>query len=505
MLARIIFGGDMIKGKLQKLFGILIITFIGLIPFYNTYGMMRGIPVSEIIRKSKYIIVGKCVNISSEIYDLEYRYFPGKLCHGNHYGYYIISQVLKGDIYDSIFTVDYLKTNEKYPPFGCVIEYPKDGLLWFQPKLGEEVILFVEEDRSLYCGSWGRVAYSDSLADLYEETINFLDIIDKLERQEKFKLTVAHLDDDNPFIRWSMGGDLHAFPLEIYGRDIIKLLDSENPGIRNVALDCLRGITDTTAVSPVLPLLADSSSAVRYQAIEILAHITDPRIEPALIRAYNDPVSRNRDEIIFALHSKRCLEAESLYLKALEDTNFYVRRSGVYAMSLVKSPQKEKALLRYLNREDSLLQNTTPNPLFFYDHSPEIIGTVSEFLTNPDENLRKASINCIYNYSKKDHLDFDKKSFLKSKLLDLALGNNDPGLRSKAIYTLEEAKAPQLSSYLPQFLADSSWQIRQTAADLMGKSGKEDYIPLLNEALQTETNTNVTLEIEKALAVLKGN
>ncbi|UCC78884.1 MAG: HEAT repeat domain-containing protein [Candidatus Zixiibacteriota bacterium] len=468
--------------------------------------------VLEKTRGSNLVVLAKCIEIEDEIYSIEYSSFPGKRCTGVRYGQYEIMGVWKGDYAKKFIRVDYKTTNEKYfPSDGCIIIYPPDGRLYFQPELDETVILFLEEENSIYIGSRGKVQVNESNIVLYRDAVASAILLDKLEEDEKVNMIFNHLEDDNEYINDSMRKEFIKIDKRKYSLKIAGLLSSENEGIKQLALFTLNGTGDTSVVSFVIPLLRDTSVYVRRTAADVLRRISDERTIPALFDSYGDPDPLVRRNVLFALSNKYLYKSEKyrdkaiqLFCDAVKDTSYHVRGKGVYALDKMSGQKVTECLLEALNDDSLAVRNTAIGALSSRG-VPSIIELVEGLFFDGDPNDMEFALVCIDRIAQYDIINHENHLHIIRKLRDIVNNDTLDGNRSKAAQILGKINDPVFMEILPDLLNDEGYLTKWSAIHIMRQSKNPKYISVLENALKNETNENTIFHIRIVLEELKIN
>lgn len=444
------------------------------------------------------------------MYSIEYNSFPGRPCTGIRYGIYKIMEVWKGDYKDNTIRVDYKKTNEKYfPSGGCVIMYPPDGRLNFQPELNEIVVLFLEDDSSIYIGRQGKVAVEDSTIESYRDAVANAVRLDRLSEDDRVDMIFEDLEDKNLFIRASMQREFIEIDKEKYGPKIAQLLNKNDSSIKQLALFTLNGTRDTSLISFIIPLLNDTSAYVRRSAADVLRRIPDERAIPPLIKSYGDPDPIVRRNVIFALSSKYFKVREKykdqfapLYYDAVEDTNVQVRRMGVHALGTIDEQRAAIFLLDALKDDSASVRHTALLALR-YHLSPNIVLPVSRLLYSDDRLVLSSALTCIIRLAGRNYIEAENNKDIIQRLKHIIEFNDYDMNRSQAVRALAKIDDSAFREMLPDLLIDGEYSVKYSAIDVMWQSKDKGYIPYLEKALDEETDKNIIDRIEYALDKLK--
>jgi HEAT repeat protein len=225
---------------------------------------------------------------------------------------------------------------------------------------------------------------------------------------------------------------------------IVATLRHRNAAVRVAAIETLRRLDAVAAVEPLREMLRDSGWDVRRAAAEALGRLRDPRALTALAEALEDADGDVREASAMALGTLGGREAIGPLVLALKDATSGVRRIAAAALSRID-----------------------PN----WNVSPEAQTAV--------EKLKSAL----------EQSDSNVRHFVGQLLVNL--GEAEPGLTVPPAQAPEEeltvsssAKRRKLAvSLFVSLLVDADRDLRQAAAEALGRLGDERAKPRLARAV----------------------
>ncbi|MDD1673062.1 MAG: HEAT repeat domain-containing protein [Methanomicrobiales archaeon] len=131
---------------------------------------------------------------------------------------------------------------------------------------------------------------------------------------------------------------------------LLFLLHSSDKATRAEATRSL-GEMGSFAIGGLLQALRDPKWAVRYRAVEALGMISDPQIDPVLIKALDDTRDHVRYIAAKMLGIRKTTAATHCLIKCLRDENEFVRISAARALGSLEDPRGIQALRNALGRE----------------------------------------------------------------------------------------------------------------------------------------------------------
>ncbi|MBD1925394.1 HEAT repeat domain-containing protein [Trichocoleus sp. FACHB-90] len=172
-------------------------------------------------------------------------------------------------------------------------------------------------------------------------------------------------------------------------KNLFKLLEEPDLGIRGRVLDALGRIGSDKAIPKLLQQLKDPNDFVRRKAAEAIGQIGSEMAVPGLLQQLKDPNSIVRGQIAEALGKIGSEMAVPELLHQLEDSDSYVRWKAGTALAQIKSKLAVPGLLGYLEHPEPDVRGRAAMALGEIDRE----GTSSELhqllLEDPDSEVRR--------------------------------------------------------------------------------------------------------------------
>jgi len=192
--------------------------------------------------------------------------------------------------------------------------------------------------------------------------------------------------------------------------EIIKMLDNENPALRQLALEKLIPFKDSQkALDTIIKTLQDNDKDVRSYATDILGDIKDRQALIALTHALEDISWEVRKSAIESFGKQNNPETVNFIISSLRDTHPQVRFSSAKVLRSFTSPSIIEPLFETLRDDTESVREEAKNTLlnfqakvptslvarYVLDYNKLVREVVVEFLTsrvegNPIPHLEKA-------------------------------------------------------------------------------------------------------------------
>jgi HEAT repeat protein len=168
-------------------------------------------------------------------------------------------------------------------------------------------------------------------------------------------------------------------------QEIITTLQKGNSDERQRAAIALSTEGDASAVEPLIKALDDSDDFVRDFSVRALGSLRDSRAVEPLIKALDDKSLLVRRSAATALGSIGDSRAVKPLVKALDDNNPLMRRSAARALGSVGDPSAVDALIRILGDDDIYISNAAAVALAKIGSSaiPRLAGGLADWTTGP--------------------------------------------------------------------------------------------------------------------------
>lgn len=352
----------------KYLFFLIVILFITS-AFIQTADAHRQSSLLEKTRKSKLIILAKCIGTEPN------NFFVAD---------YKIIEVWKGDYFEKTIRIDYKKSYKK--------EFPPEP----SPIKDEQVVLFLKDDLTLLSGFEGKLNIGDNNVPLYMEAVKKFLKLDTLADREKVLAIIKMMDDKNSHVKENMLRELHNVDNTTYALEIADLLKHKDVSVRQRAISALEHTQNKQVLENVIGALKDSDSKVRREAVTVLWRMgDDKRITSSLIEAFDDESPDVRSNVIFSLSMRNNKDATYLYYKAMEDKDPLVRSAGINAFEWLNDPKATPKLLIALKDDNYKVRASAVRTLYIYirvkvvEPKSEIVKLVEPLLNDSNGQVRK--------------------------------------------------------------------------------------------------------------------
>ncbi len=217
----------------------------------------------------------------------------------------------------------------------------------------------------------------------------------------------------------------------------IEVLNDENPHVRAVAVQTLSKLNDPQAIEPLSKLSRDQSWEVRSATVDALQNIQSSQSIPALLPFARDDAADVRLRAVELLGNSGDARAITVLVAARVDENIAVREAADISLRKINT--------NWADTEEA--KTAKPSLLAALKHEDDRIRTVAADI------LR-------------------------------AIGQT-PAMNS--YLTAESGSAPQTAvTVLAQTLRSANPELRQAAAEALGRTGDAGAVPFLVEALRDE-------------------
>ncbi|MBY8999562.1 MAG: HEAT repeat domain-containing protein [Candidatus Heimdallarchaeota archaeon] len=216
---------------------------------------------------------------------------------------------------------------------------------------------------------------------------------------------------------------------------IAKLLENENPAMRQLALEQLSPHKQNhTATNMIIRTLQDKDKGVRTFAAEILGDVDD------------------RHALIALTHT-------------LEDGEWEVRNAAIESFGKHKNPETVPFLIQSLRDEHQQVRYSATKELKHFD-SPSIIEPLFEMLKDDSDSVREEARSTLLNFQVKV-----PASLIAKFILDL-----NKNVKEVAVEFLTTRVEGNPIPHLERALDDKDWEIRLLALTEIGKIIKKGEI-----------------------------
>jgi len=133
--------------------------------------------------------------------------------------------------------------------------------------------------------------------------------------------------------------------------DAIKNLKSDDSKIRLEAIESLEDIKDEVIIDYLIEATTDESAPVRFKASQVLGSMGDLALDK-LIKKFKKESGQNKRLLSHALKETRNLKTIDLFVKAVEDEDFGVRKVAIRTLGEFKADDKLDVIAKGFNDED---------------------------------------------------------------------------------------------------------------------------------------------------------
>lgn len=133
--------------------------------------------------------------------------------------------------------------------------------------------------------------------------------------------------------------------------EAINNLSDDDVKVRKEAIESLVGITDESAIEPLIKATTDDNAQVRFKAAEILGNMGDVAVDK-LIEEFKNAGGKDKRFLAFALKETEDKKVIPYFVDATEDEDFGVRKVAVRALGELQAEDELDAIAKCLEDED---------------------------------------------------------------------------------------------------------------------------------------------------------
>lgn len=133
--------------------------------------------------------------------------------------------------------------------------------------------------------------------------------------------------------------------------EAIEKLENDNVDVRKMAINSLEGITDESAIDPLIKATTDESSPIRFKAAEILGSMGDLAID-RLIEKFESETGQNKRLICYALKETNNPKIIDPLANAVTDEDFGVRKVAIRTLGELKAADKTDLIATGMEDDD---------------------------------------------------------------------------------------------------------------------------------------------------------
>jgi HEAT repeat protein/MFS-type transporter involved in bile tolerance (Atg22 family) len=222
----------------------------------------------------------------------------------------------------------------------------------------------------------------------------------------------------------------------------------------------------------LMPIREPGATSLR----ETLGQIS--RIRPKGVKAMRQ-ITESRDEVarevaLAQVGEGRMVLATAELAGSLDDPSPRVRRQAAKALSQVPSADAAEALIRHAGNHPDLVEEEILEALG-ETASPDAVGILSGFLTDPRATLRRAAAKALGRSGQESAIP---------GLLEAAKEAGDPDLRRAALQALRLLEAREASQLFADALWDQHPSVRSAGAEAISELALTELAPTLRESVR---------------------
>ncbi|MBQ2831706.1 HEAT repeat domain-containing protein [Methanobrevibacter sp.] len=174
-------------------------------------------------------------------------------------------------------------------------------------------------------------------------------------------------------------------------QDAINNLSSDDVKVRKEAIESLVGITDETAIEPLIKATTDENAQVRFKAAEILGSMGDVAVDK-LIEEFENAEGKDKRFLAFALKETEDKRVIPYFVEATDDEDFGVRKVAVRSLGELQANEELETIAKCLEDEDWGVKLAAIQALGDLA-TDEAIGLIKEARKSEDDKDFKKSCN----------------------------------------------------------------------------------------------------------------
>lgn len=274
--------------------------------------------------------------------------------------------------------------------------------------------------------------------------------------------------------------------------EIIRLrprLQNPDAGMRRIALIELADLEEADALPWLTRALGtDEDGDVRSEAARLLEGREEPDIVQALCQALTDREQHVRAAAAYSLSQLKTAAAGYVLVPWLQHPEAGVRSCVLRALRELRLPESAQAALAALRDDDARVRREAVGVLGWLKHAPALPELARLAGEDPVVEVRRAAVGA---------LGMDSGSGVLTALHN-ALNDSAWQVREEAANTLGKLRFAESGRNLMAALADSYWQVRLQAARALGRLR---YAPAAGALVELLTHGIGNLRREAALAL----
>ena len=133
--------------------------------------------------------------------------------------------------------------------------------------------------------------------------------------------------------------------------DAINNLSSDDVSVRKEAVESLVGVSDESAIDPLIKATTDDNAQVRFKAAEILGSMGDVAVDKLIIE-FENAQGKDKRFLAFALKESEDKKVIPYFVEAADDEDFGVRKVAVRALGELQAEDELDVIAKSLEDED---------------------------------------------------------------------------------------------------------------------------------------------------------
>ena len=265
--------------------------------------------------------------------------------------------------------------------------------------------------------------------------------------------------------------------------EAINNLSSDDVKVRKEAVESLVGITDESAIEPLIKATTDENAQVRFKAAEILGSMGDVAVDK-LIEEFANAEGKDKRFLAFALKETEDEKVIPYFVEATEDEDFGVRKVAVRSLGELQAADELDTIAKCLEDEDWGVKVAAIQALgdLATDDAIDLIKTARK--SEDDKDFKKSCNKAIKKAQKRQKAKASGESIVKvipmSTIKEMEKTNPQKAIKEYERYV--EAKQAKDAPYkrlcvLYRKAGDYDNEVRviETAIEVFDGTKKVDY------------------------------
>ena len=230
--------------------------------------------------------------------------------------------------------------------------------------------------------------------------------------------------------------------------EAIDNLSNDDVKVRKEAIESLVGITDESAIEPLIKATTDDNAQVRFKAAEILGNMGDVAVDK-LIEEFKNAEGKDKRFIAFALKETEDKRVIPYFVEAVDDDDFGVRKVAVRALGELQAEDELDTIAKCLEDEDWGVKLAAIQALgdLATDESIKLIKDIRK--TEDDKDFKKSCNKAIKKAEKRQKAKASGETIVKvipmSTIKEMEKTNPQKAIKEYERYV--EAKQPKDAPY----------------------------------------------------------